>query len=80
MVTQVKASLYVEKERVDEENEDDMKIFRMKIRSKVKAKLEVRFRKGEIGRNAMDDLEEELVSELEEELAEDLKKEEKSFD
>ena len=41
---------------------------------KVKAKLESRCRKGEISRNDINDLEEELVKDLEEELLEDFKK------
>ena len=76
--TQIKASLYVAEESVDAENE--VKTVKMEIRSRVKAKLENRFRNGELSRNAMDDLEEELVKELEEELAEDYYKEEKLFD
>ena len=76
--TQIKASLYVAEESVDAENE--VKTVKMEIRSRVKAKLENRFRNGELSRNAMDDLEEELVKELEEELAEDFYKDEKLFD
>ena len=76
--TQIKASLYVAEASVDAENE--VKTVKMEIRSRVKAKLENRFRNGELSRNAMDDLEEELVKELEEELAEDFYKDEKLFD
>ena len=41
---------------------------RREIRSRVRAKLETRFRNGEISRDAIPDLEEELVNELEQEL------------
>jgi hypothetical protein len=70
--TQIKSSLYVAKESVDAENE--VKTVRMKIRAKVKAKLDARFRIGELSIKAMNDLEEELVNELEEELAEEFYK------
>ena len=48
---------------------------RRKIRSKVKAKLEIRLKNGEISRHEVIDLEEELVKELEEEILNDFKEE-----
>ena len=47
-------------------------ILRRKIRLKIKTKLEIRARNGEISSSAVTDLEEELVNELEKELFEDL--------
>ena len=58
---------------VDKENDEKMKTVLMGIRSKVKAKLEVRFRNGEISRVTMAALEEDLVKELKEELEEEFK-------
>ena len=76
--TQIKASLYVTEESVNADYE--VNTVRLELRSKVKAKLEARFRNGELSKNAMYDLQEELVKELEEELAEDFYKDEKLFD
>ena len=67
-------------ESVDKENDEKMKTVLMGIRSKVKAKLEVRFRNGEISRVAMAALEEDLVKELKEELEEEFRGEKKKFD
>ena len=73
-ITQVKASLQlIGQESVDKENDEKMKTVLMGIRSKVKAKLEVRFRNGEISRVAMAALEEDLVKELKEELEEEFR-------
>ena len=73
-ITQVKASLQlIGQESFVKENDKKMKTVLMGIRSKVKAKLEVRFRNGEISRVAMAALEEDLVKELKEELEEEFK-------
>ena len=50
---------------------DKIEKARRKIRSKVKAKLEIRLNNGEISRHEVIDLEEELVKELEEEILND---------
>ena len=60
-------------EDVDEGKTEDMETVRNEIRSKVKAKLEVRFKNGETSRDALNVLEKELVGELEEEAADDFK-------
>ena len=57
-----------------EKNEKVDKVWRG-IRSKVKAKLEIRLRQGEISRNDVTNLEDELVKELEQELLKDFEEE-----
>jgi hypothetical protein len=61
----------------DAENVSKLEKARSKIRLRVKAKLENRCRNGELSRNDITDLEEELVTELEMELLEDF--EEKNY-
>ena len=55
--------------------EEGIENARRKIRSKVKAKLAIRFENGEISRHEVTDLEEVLVKELEEEIVNDFKEE-----
>ena len=54
---------------IEREKKEEIERVRRGIRYKVKAKLEIKLRKGEISRNNISDLEDELVKELEEELA-----------
>ena len=58
---------------VDEAKREEMETVRNEIRRKVKTKLQVKFKDGEISRAALNVLEKELVEELEEEAAEDFK-------
>jgi tRNA(Ser,Leu) C12 N-acetylase TAN1 len=58
---------------VDEAKREEMETVRNEIWRKVKTKLQVKFKDGEISRAALNVLEKELVEELEEEAAEDFK-------
>ena len=60
---------------LDRKNEEEKVKAMKKIRSRVRAKLEIRFKNGDIVRDAFPSLEEELVNELEEELNKNLKDE-----
>ena len=60
---------------IEREKTEEIEKVRRGIRSKVKAKLDIKLRKGEIRINDMADLEDELLKELEEELVRDFEEE-----